>query len=237
MSRKTTRIVLTVALALLLTINLPWPVFALAGDVDMNGAVNIIDALTIARYDAGLSVNVFDELAADTDCDTDIDIVDALQIARYDAGIIAEVCDITENMPGPATIEFVIQVHPYEGDDMWTGVTLRHTGGENILMENIELRFDAFLGGRYNPEAQGVGGKMTNLTETPLLTWIYPSCGSTCTAVFFDSEVPTVWSEGENWEFRLGVADSESYVDVTRLTITDADGTVIYRDPDIAPAT
>ncbi len=57
-----------------------------------DGSVNIIDALQIARYDAGLNPDPFDVSAADADCDGDIGIIDALQIARYDAGLTSGFC-------------------------------------------------------------------------------------------------------------------------------------------------
>ncbi len=62
------------------------------GDANMDGAINIIDALQVARYDAMLNPTPFDPIAADTDCDTDVDIIDALTIARYDAAMITEFC-------------------------------------------------------------------------------------------------------------------------------------------------
>ena len=64
----------------------------LIGDADGDGDVDIVDALQVARYDAGLGPSPFDEGSADADCDTDIDIIDALQIARRDAGLIADFC-------------------------------------------------------------------------------------------------------------------------------------------------
>ncbi len=60
------------------------------GDVDGNGAINIVDALQVARYDAQLSPSPFYPEVADVDCNTAIDIVDALQIARYDAGLVGQ---------------------------------------------------------------------------------------------------------------------------------------------------
>ncbi len=62
------------------------------GDADGNGSINIIDALQIARYDAGLAPDPFILVAADADCGGDVDIIDALQIARYDAGLISGFC-------------------------------------------------------------------------------------------------------------------------------------------------
>ena len=64
----------------------------LLGDADGDGDVDIIDALQVARYDAGLNPSPFDEANADVDCDSDIDIIDALQIARHDAGLIGGFC-------------------------------------------------------------------------------------------------------------------------------------------------
>ncbi len=58
------------------------------GDANRDNIVNIVDALQIARYDAGLNPDPFDEIAADADCDGDVDIIDALTIARYDAGLL-----------------------------------------------------------------------------------------------------------------------------------------------------
>ena len=58
----------------------------------MNGTVNIVDALQVARYDAGLNPDPFDQSAADADCNSSINIIDALQIARYDAGLVSEFC-------------------------------------------------------------------------------------------------------------------------------------------------
>lgn len=62
------------------------PVF---GDVNMDNTVNIVDALQVARYDAGLNPSPFEKATADVNGDSAIDILDALQIARYDAGLIS----------------------------------------------------------------------------------------------------------------------------------------------------
>ena len=65
--------------------------WALLGDVDSDGNADIIDALQVARHDAGMSVDI-DLSAADVDCDGGANIIDALTIARYDAGLISGFC-------------------------------------------------------------------------------------------------------------------------------------------------
>jgi hypothetical protein len=57
------------------------------GDVNADGFVNIVDALLVARYDAGLSVSNFHPEVGDVDGSGLVDIIDALHIARYDAGL------------------------------------------------------------------------------------------------------------------------------------------------------
>ncbi len=55
------------------------------GDVDMNGCVDISDALLIARYDVELEILTADQLTCgDTNDDGVVDISDAMHIAQYD---------------------------------------------------------------------------------------------------------------------------------------------------------
>ena len=59
------------------------------GDINDDTAVDIADALLIARYDAGLTELADAQLAcSDVNGDEETDIADALLIARYDAGLI-----------------------------------------------------------------------------------------------------------------------------------------------------
>ncbi|MBN2532876.1 MAG: hypothetical protein JXB88_08295 [Spirochaetales bacterium] len=58
------------------------------GDVNRDGAVDIVDALLTARYYLGLSPEIFFAEDADVNEDGSIDIVDALLIAQYYVGIL-----------------------------------------------------------------------------------------------------------------------------------------------------
>jgi archaellum component FlaC len=62
-------------------------VFALTGDVNNDGAVNIIDALLTAQYSVGLPLSNFDTSAADVNGDCVVNIIDGLLIAQYYVGL------------------------------------------------------------------------------------------------------------------------------------------------------
>lgn len=62
------------------------------GDVNSDGAVDIVDALLAAQFYVGLNPSNFDQNNADTNCDGSIDIVDALLIAQYYVGLISSFC-------------------------------------------------------------------------------------------------------------------------------------------------
>jgi aryl-phospho-beta-D-glucosidase BglC (GH1 family) len=70
----------------------PTPTFPFLGDVDLNGTINIIDALLIAQYFVGLNPDTFYPGVADVNCDGSIDMIDALFIARYYIGHPVEFC-------------------------------------------------------------------------------------------------------------------------------------------------
>ncbi|MBN2536046.1 MAG: family 43 glycosylhydrolase [Spirochaetales bacterium] len=62
------------------------------GDVNNDGAIDIVDALLTAQYYVGLDPSNFDEGNADVNCDGSIDIVDALLVAQYYVGLVSEFC-------------------------------------------------------------------------------------------------------------------------------------------------
>jgi O-glycosyl hydrolase len=62
------------------------------GDVNNNGAIDIVDALLVAQYYVGLNPSNFDQGRADVNCNGNIDIVDALLIAQYYVGLIDQFC-------------------------------------------------------------------------------------------------------------------------------------------------
>jgi hypothetical protein len=76
---------------------------AVCGDVNSSGAVDIVDALTIAQYYVGMSPTTFDASVADVNGSGAVDIVDALVVAQYYVGLISSFpgCSGT---PGPTTV-------------------------------------------------------------------------------------------------------------------------------------
>jgi hypothetical protein len=58
------------------------------GDANDDGNVNIVDALVVARYVAGLTVSI-NAANSDVNCDSLITIIDALKIAQYVAGLVS----------------------------------------------------------------------------------------------------------------------------------------------------
>jgi hypothetical protein len=63
--------------------------YGICGDADGNNAVNIVDALSVARKVAGLPPPpTIDELLTDTNKNSRVDIGDALFIARYAVGLL-----------------------------------------------------------------------------------------------------------------------------------------------------
>ena len=63
---------------------------ATCGDVNTDGAADIVDALLIAQYYVGLNPSNFDSTVADVNDDSAIDIVDALLVAQLYVELIDE---------------------------------------------------------------------------------------------------------------------------------------------------
>lgn len=111
---KSFRIVLCFILAISLVHILCISVSAITfirGDADADGAVSVIDATTIQKVRASISVNRFDSFAADVDGDGAVTVIDATYIqkslAHMDvAYVVGEVMTIeTEPPTVPATEE------------------------------------------------------------------------------------------------------------------------------------
>jgi len=128
------------------------------GDVTMDGAVNIVDALQIARAYVGLDPTPYNEAYADTNCDSTVNIVDALQVARFYVGSIDELCSGTGTTtpptatptPSPTIDSGTPEPHvdnPYSGnaqvyiDEVWSEKA-RNDGGEAIANEGTFLWMD-----------------------------------------------------------------------------------------------
>ncbi|MBN2736582.1 MAG: glycoside hydrolase family 6 protein [Spirochaetales bacterium] len=96
----------------------------------MDGQVNIVDALQIARAYVGLDPTPYNEAYADTNCDGTVNIVDALQVARFYVGSIDELCGSTETETPTQTVTPTPTTTPTAGtaeprvDNPYVGGTL-----------------------------------------------------------------------------------------------------------------
>jgi hypothetical protein len=100
------------------------------GDVDLDGSIDIIDALLIAQYYVNLNPANFDSAMADVEGDGDIDIVDALLVAQCYVGLIS--CDFGGTPTNPPT----------------TGnITVRARG--TMGGENLEVHVDGSIVGSW----------------------------------------------------------------------------------------
>jgi serpin B len=105
---------------------------AVAGDVNNDGDINIIDALIVAQYYVGIISTVQFPEAADVDGNGTIDIIDALLIARYYVGLITE-------FPAAGGIEIV-------GSSMERNTSPQPGAGEleAVVDGNNEFAFDCY---------------------------------------------------------------------------------------------
>lgn len=74
------------------------------GDVNASGTVDIVDALLIAQYSAGMPPAGFNVSVADVNCDKAVNILDALVVARYSASLIATITCASNPTPTPSPI-------------------------------------------------------------------------------------------------------------------------------------
>ncbi|MBN2443767.1 MAG: DUF362 domain-containing protein [Spirochaetales bacterium] len=68
------------------------PMMGNLGDVNNDGAIDIIDALLIAQYYVGLNPQNFNINNSDTNCDTRTDIIDGLLVSQFYVGLISIFC-------------------------------------------------------------------------------------------------------------------------------------------------
>jgi hypothetical protein len=61
------------------------------GDVNLNGSIDIVDALLVAQCYVGIIECPYVEIG-DTNCDGNVDIIDALLIAQFYVGLIDQFC-------------------------------------------------------------------------------------------------------------------------------------------------
>jgi len=126
------------------------------GDVNNDGAINIVDALMTAQYTVGLIPPGFNTSAADTNCDSMINIVDALKIAQYYVGLITSLAcpgatfTRTATMtPTPTASQSNTQ---YTGNSTWfTGIGGVHYGGCGIAQANLDTQYHVALNVQDSP--------------------------------------------------------------------------------------
>ena len=171
------------------------------GDVNGDSQVDIIDALRIAQYSAGIQLTGFNVDVADANCDNAVNIVDALYIARYSALIrpppgcsqtIAPTSTPTVTASptptltaSPTCTPCVVVVEGYVRD----GVTSQAIAGVPITLLNVDSRGSFMAGttlaGHYRLAAQSCNYTTSGRLEVnnlagyqydPLNTNVY--CGS-----------------------------------------------------------
>jgi len=111
---------------------------AAVGDVDASGAVDIVDAVRIQRYLAGIDPGPFDEELADVDRSGNVDIVDAVLIQQRLAGL---------RTPGNATVDVVeTPATVPAGEPLNASATVHNRGGTGTI-QAVEYRLAATEGG------------------------------------------------------------------------------------------
>lgn len=106
------------------------------GDVNLNGAVDIVDALLVAKYYVGSNPSNFNKEVADVNGDKNIDIVDALNIAQFYVSLISELSGC-ENEPKPSGKGDISLNDPVPG---WASMSGGTTGGGTNMSNAVTVR-------------------------------------------------------------------------------------------------
>ncbi|MBN2533187.1 MAG: hypothetical protein JXB88_09865 [Spirochaetales bacterium] len=121
------------------------------GDVNNDGAIDIIDALLCAQYYVGLSPSNFDTGIADVNTDGEITIIDALYLAQYYVGLIngLPVPEPTPGDPTPVPQEGAgsVWISPATqtvstGSEFTTEVHV-NTGSQSLAAFGIEIHYNS----------------------------------------------------------------------------------------------
>jgi hypothetical protein len=138
---------------------------SIIGDANGDGAVNIIDALVIARHyvDSTAAINVS---LSDVNCDGAVDIIDALRVAQYYVGLLSS---FTCTNPTPAPVLNYVPGDVLVG--FYDTVTLEQAN--NLIQsynltwnENFPTTFAVWLEVSNNPEAY-----IASLTASTIVSW------------------------------------------------------------------
>lgn len=155
------------------------------GDVNSNGAIDIVDALLVAQYYVGLNPANFDSAAANVNADANIDIVDALLLAQYYVGLISSLPGCGATPVGTAVVTIAPTPDPTSppgSNDctnlpFWSATTAYETTGTRVYY-NGNIYQNNWYSLNENPEQNYGTGKVwtlvgacdPNLTPAPTAT-------------------------------------------------------------------
>jgi hypothetical protein len=136
------------------------------GDVNSSGAVDIVDALMIARSVAGLNPGSYNSSVADVNGDNTVSILDALFVARFSAGLISSFpgCNITTPTPTPTPTNSSGGVD-CSSASYWSATTHYETAGTKVYY-NCKLYQNNWYSENENPEQNSGANKVWTLVGT-----------------------------------------------------------------------
>jgi lysophospholipase L1-like esterase len=138
--------------------------FALTGDVNSSGGVDIVDALLIAQYYVGLNPVTFVSENADVNCSGGIDIVDALLVAQYYVGLIAQLpCTVT---PVATAVATAVPTAVGGNITVWLAGDSTMANGGSTCPIGYGGQLQQFFGSRATVQNLARGGRSIN-------TWLY----------------------------------------------------------------